>query len=82
MTLKLVPFASVRQVAVLVEYKGMKFDEGFRADIIVENKVILELKSVEQLSIAGFLHAYKRAAKQDEFIKADHGSTRIISLSR
>ena len=28
----------------------MKFDEGFRADIIVENKVILELKSIEQLS--------------------------------
>jgi len=28
----------------------MEFDEGFRADIIVEGKVILELKSVEQLS--------------------------------
>jgi GxxExxY protein len=25
----------------------MEFDEGFRADLIVENKVILELKSVE-----------------------------------
>ena len=33
-----------------IEYEGMKFDEGFRADIIVEGKVILELKSVEQLS--------------------------------
>jgi len=28
----------------------MKFDEGFRADIIVEGTVILERKSVEQLS--------------------------------
>jgi len=43
-------FVVVRQVAVPIEYKGMKFDEGFRADIIVEGLVILELKSVEQLS--------------------------------
>jgi GxxExxY protein len=40
----------VRQTAVPIEYEGMKFDEGFRADIIVEGKVILELKSVEQMS--------------------------------
>jgi len=40
----------VRQQPVSIDYEGMKFDEGFRADIIVEGKVILELKSVEQLS--------------------------------
>ena len=40
----------VRQIVVPIEYEGMKFDEGFRADIIVEGKVILELKSVEQMS--------------------------------
>jgi GxxExxY protein len=28
----------------------LRFDEGFRADILVEDKVILELKSVEQLA--------------------------------
>ena len=39
-----------RQVAVPGEYEGMNLDEGFRADIIVEGKVILELKSVEQMS--------------------------------
>ena len=39
-----------RQVAVSIEFEGMKFDEGFRADIIVEGKVLLELKAVEQLS--------------------------------
>ena len=38
-----------RQVAVPIEYQGLKFDEGFRADIIVEEKVILELKSMEIL---------------------------------
>ena len=36
-----------RQVIIPIEYDGIKFEEGFRADIIVENKVILELKSVE-----------------------------------
>lgn len=39
-----------RQVSIPIEYEGLRFDEGFRADIIVEGKVILELKSVEQLS--------------------------------
>ncbi len=36
-----------RQVSVPIEYHGIKFDEGFRADIFIENKVIIELKSVE-----------------------------------
>ena len=39
-----------RQVPVPILYGGMRFEEGFRADIVVEGKVILELKSVEQLS--------------------------------
>ena len=39
-----------RQVAVQIEYEGLKFDEGFRADIIVEGLVILELKSVENMT--------------------------------
>jgi GxxExxY protein len=38
-----------RQVAVPITYKGIRFDEGFRADLIVEGKVILELKSVERV---------------------------------
>ena len=41
-----------RQVSIPVEFDGIKFDEGFRADIIVENKVLLELKSVEAISKA------------------------------
>ena len=39
-----------RQVAVPISYKGIRFDEGFRADMIVEGKVILELKSVEKVT--------------------------------
>jgi GxxExxY protein len=41
-----------RQVAVPIEYRGIRFDEGFRADLVVEGKVILELKSVESVSSA------------------------------
>jgi GxxExxY protein len=37
------------QVPVTVYYDGKDFDEGFRADIIVEEKVVIEIKSVETL---------------------------------
>jgi len=37
-----------RQQSVPIKYDGLAFDEGFRADIIVEDSVILELKSVEK----------------------------------
>jgi GxxExxY protein len=36
-----------RQISVPVVYKGRVFDEGFRADLVVNTKVIVELKSVE-----------------------------------
>jgi GxxExxY protein len=39
-----------RQVPIPVEYDGLVFDEGFRADIFVEDSVILELKSVESVA--------------------------------
>jgi len=41
-----------RQVPVPIEYHGIKFEEGFRADIVVEDKVILELKSIEAINAA------------------------------
>ena len=39
-----------RQVSIPIKYNGISFEEGFRADIIVDNKVIIELKSVESIS--------------------------------
>jgi GxxExxY protein len=42
--------AAERQVPVPIFYGGLRLEEGFRADIVVDGKVILELKSVEQLS--------------------------------
>ena len=41
-----------RQIPVPLNYKGIHFDEGFRADLIIEDKVIAELKSVEKVTPA------------------------------
>lgn len=38
-----------RQVPVPIRFQEIVFDEGFRADLIVAQKVIIELKSVERL---------------------------------
>lgn len=40
----------VRQRALPVFYETVKLEEGFRADLVVEGKVIVELKSVETLA--------------------------------
>jgi len=40
------------EVLVPIVYRGVTFDQGFRADIIVNNKVVLELKSVEHVTLA------------------------------
>ena len=39
-----------RQKPVSIEFEGEHFDEGFRADLIVNGLVIIELKSVEKVS--------------------------------
>lgn len=37
-----------KEIKIPCMYKGIKLDCSFRADIIVENEIILELKSAEQ----------------------------------
>jgi iron complex transport system substrate-binding protein len=39
-----------RQKPIPIRFDGQVFDEGFRADLIVEGRVLVELKSVEQLA--------------------------------
>ena len=41
---------TIRQAAVPIIYDSLEFEEGFRADVVVEDKVIVELKSVESVS--------------------------------
>jgi len=38
-----------KQVAVAFEYEGITFNDGLRLDLLVEDKVIIELKSVEKV---------------------------------
>jgi GxxExxY protein len=43
-----VPF--VRQKAIPLVHEEIKLEAGFRADVIIDNKVIVELKSIEALA--------------------------------
>ena len=78
-----------RQVPVPIEYGNVRFNEGFRADIIVDGKVILELKSVEGISAShrkqiqtylrltgmrlGFLLNFGAALMKDGIVRAVNG---------
>ena len=48
--LKKMGFSVERQKPIPVFYDGLKMDVGFRTDLIVENKILLELKSVENFA--------------------------------
>jgi len=78
-----------RQVPISIQYEGRTFDEGFRADLIVEGKVIVELKSVEQVHPAhkkqlltylrltgmklGYLLNFGEALMKDGITRTIHG---------
>ena len=38
-----------RQVPIPVEYKGVKLDCGYRADVVVEDSVLVEIKAIDSL---------------------------------
>ncbi len=42
-------FRVQRQVPIAIEYDGMRFNEAFRADLLVEDVLIVELKSIEAI---------------------------------
>lgn len=43
-----IPFK--RQHPISVTYENIKLDAGFRADLIIDNKVIVEIKSIENIN--------------------------------
>jgi len=43
-------FQVQRQKSIRFEFDGMIFEEGFRVDLLVEGRVIVEIKSVEKLA--------------------------------
>jgi GxxExxY protein len=81
-----------RQVAVPIEYEGETFAEGFRAGLILESKVLLELKSVEHkkqlltyLRLTGlklgYLLNFGEALMRDGITRTINGSLDSIPLS-
>ena len=43
-------FPVERQYPIPIEYDGIVFDEGFRADLLVDGRVVVEIKSIEKLA--------------------------------
>jgi iron complex transport system substrate-binding protein len=39
-----------RQKLIPIVFEGLQFEEGFRADLLVEGKLLIELKSIESLA--------------------------------
>jgi GxxExxY protein len=48
--LKEIGFKVIQQNPMPFEYKKIKLDVGYRLDLLIENKVIIEIKSVEALA--------------------------------
>jgi len=78
----------VRQQPVSIRYDGVVFDEGFRMDLLVEDAVVVELKSVETVAPVHkkqLLTYLRLAAKRlgllinfgDALIK--HGISRVVN---
>ena len=42
-------FEVKKQVAVPIAYDGIRFDDGFRIDILFGNRLVIELKAIEKL---------------------------------
>jgi iron complex transport system substrate-binding protein len=59
-------YAVSRQLPVNIEFDGMRFENAFRVDLLIEGRLLVEIKSVEQLNAAHAkqLLTYLRLMKQ------------------
>ena len=64
--LEAIGYQVARQVPVAIEYEGLFFDPAFRIDLLVDNRLLIEIKSVEKLTAAHGkqLLTYLRLTKQ------------------
>ncbi|MGB5024781.1 MAG: GxxExxY protein [Saprospiraceae bacterium] len=46
----------VKEFPIPLTYEEIKLECGYRADILVENEIIIEIKSIERLAPIHFLH--------------------------
>jgi GxxExxY protein len=82
-------FPNERQVPIPIQFRGIKFDEGFRADLVVCDRVIVELKSKTTINPAdrkqiqthlkltglklGYLLNFGEALLKDGIVRAVNG---------
>jgi iron complex transport system substrate-binding protein len=59
-------YVVARQVPIAIKFDGMSFEGAFKVDLLVENRLVVEIKSVEQLTKvhAKQLLTYLRLMKQ------------------
>lgn len=70
-----------KQKAIPLVYKNIKFDCGYRIDMMVENKVLLELKTIESITnvhLAQIL-TYMRFANVDIGLLINFRVTKLIN---
>jgi GxxExxY protein len=76
-----------RQVSIPIVYDGIRFDEGLRLDVLIEDQVICELKSVDTLNpvfMAQVLSYLKLSGKRLDLLinfnvpLIKHGIKRIV----
>ena len=72
-----------RQVSVPLIYDGVELGEGFRADIIVDGKLILELKSVGEIQQVNYsrLLTYLRLTGLKSGLLINFGQSRVSEVS-
>ena len=77
-----IPFVS--QAEIEVEYKGVKLEQVYRADLICYNKIILELKAVQALlpEHEAQLQNYLRATKLRVGLLVNFGHYPNVEIKR
>ncbi|MFC0779757.1 GxxExxY protein [Flavobacterium sp. HJSW_4] len=71
----------LKQVEIIIPYEEITLDPAFRIDILVENKVIIELKSVEDLAPIHYkqLETYLRLTQKKLGLLVNFNTTNILT---
>jgi GxxExxY protein len=73
-------YETSQQVLLDIEYEGCRFDGAFRIDILVEGRLLIEIKSVERLLPVHSkqLLTYLRLAKQPVGLLINFGGEKLM----
>ncbi len=71
---------AVRQVMVPIVYQGHRFEEAFRLDLLVEDSVVVELKSIELMPRVHFkkVTTYLRLTGHEVALLINFGESRLM----